>query len=105
MGWRLIAVTKTSDFSPASSNDMFNIHTTKDCWLRLKFERHMTKTYNEMHSKDKYSHLSSIIWWLGSNGGVFVYELYGCGFEINYSYINFRFGSCFEQQDGQHWDN
>ena len=62
VGSRLIAVTYTSDLAPAWRKEIINIHTTKDCGFNLKFVRHMTKTYNQMHWKDKYLHLSSIIW-------------------------------------------
>ena len=37
--------------------------------------------YSQMHSTDKHSQHSSIIWPVWLNGWVFVYELSGCGFE------------------------
>ena len=58
----VIAVTLTSDFSPALCNEMLNIHIIKDCGFNMKFLCDMTKTYSQMHSKDKYSHPSSINW-------------------------------------------
>ena len=39
----------------------------------------------------------SVIWLVGLNGQVFVYELSGCGFESSCSHLNFRFRACFEQ--------
>ena len=39
-----------------------------------------------MHPTDKYSQLSSIIWPVWLNGGVFVLELSGCGFESSRSH-------------------
>ena len=63
-GWRLIAVTEPSDFAPVSSNELFNIQTSKDCGFNLKFVRDMKKTSSQIDCEDKYSHLSSIIWCL-----------------------------------------
>ena len=80
---------------------MFNIQTTIDCGFNLKFLRDMKKTSSQMRCKDKYSHLSSIIWCLWSIGLVFVYEQNDCVFETNCSYLNFRFRSSFEQGDPQ----
>ena len=34
---------------------------------------------------------------LGQTGGVFVYELNGCGFESGCSHVKFRFRAYFEQ--------
>ena len=102
VGSRLIAVTQTSDFAPASRNQMLNIERGKDCGFNLKFVHDMTKTYSQMHSKDKYSHLSSIIWWLWSNVLVFAYVLNSCSLETNSSYLKFRFCSCLEKRDGRH---
>ena len=41
---------------------------------------------------------SSIIWPVWLNGCVFVYELSGWGIYSSCSYLNFRFGACFEQE-------
>ena len=41
---RLLAVTSTSDFAPASSNEKLNIQTTTDYGFNLKFVPDMTKT-------------------------------------------------------------
>ena len=50
-----------------------------------------------MHHTDKYSKQSSIIWLVGLNGGVLVYELSGCRFKSRCCLLNFRYVSCFEQ--------
>ena len=105
VGSRLIAVTYTSHFAPASSNELLTIQTATDCGFNLKFLRDMTKISSQVHSKGKYSHLTSIIWWLGSNGWVFADEVNASGFETNCSYLKFRFRSCFEQGDVQHSEN
>ena len=65
---RLIGVTEITDFAPVSSNEMLNIQTTVNCGFSLKFVRDTTKTYSQMHCKDKYSHLISIILFLWSIG-------------------------------------
>ena len=57
----------------------------------------MIRTYSQIHHTYKYSQHSSIIWPVGLNGLVFVYELRGCGFEFSCSHLNFRFLPCFEQ--------
>ena len=46
-----------------------------------------------MYRSYKYSQHRSIIWSVWPNGGVFVYELSGCGFEsrcchLDYVYVN-----------------
>ena len=68
VGSRVIAVTKTSDFSSVSRNEFPNIQTTTDGGFNQKFVRDMKKIYSQMHRKDKYSHLSSIICCLWSIG-------------------------------------
>ena len=65
---RLITVSYTSDFTPVSSSGMLKIETTKDYGFNLNFARDMTKTYSQIHCKDKYSYLSLIISCLWSNG-------------------------------------
>ena len=44
----------------------------------------MIKIYSQMYRTDKYSQHSSIIWPVWVNGGVFDYELSGCGIEFSY---------------------
>ena len=39
------------------------------------------------------------------NGGVFVYELSGSGFQFSYSHLNFRFRACFKQGISWHSGN
>ena len=56
---------------------------SKHCGFTLKRVRDMRRTYSQVHHTDKYSQLSSIIWPVWLNGGVFVSELSGCGFESN----------------------
>ena len=51
-----------------------------------------------MHRTDKYSQHSSIIGPVRLNGWVFVYELNGCWFVSCCSHLNFRYGTCFEQE-------
>ena len=58
---RLIGVTEITDFAPVSRNEMLNIQTTVNCGFSVKFVRDMTKTYSQMHCKDKYPDLSSVI--------------------------------------------
>ena len=57
----------------------------------------MIGRYIQMDRTDKYSQHSSIIWPVGINGWVFVYELSGCGFESRCTHLNFRFRACFEE--------
>ena len=57
----------------------------------------MKGRYIQMDRTDKYSQHSSIIWPVGINGWVFVYELSGCGFESRCTHLNFRFRACFEE--------
>ena len=102
---RLIAVTSISDFAPVWNNQLLNIQRTTYFGFNLKIVGDMTTTYSPMHCKDKYSHLSSIIFWLWSIGWLFVYEEYDYGFGTNCSYLTLRFRFCFEQQVPQHSDN
>ena len=55
------------------------------------------RRYSQMHRTDKYWQQSSIIWPVWLKGGVFVFELSGCGFESSCSHLNFRFHACLEQ--------
>ena len=71
------------------------------CRFTVKRVRDMIRTYGQLHSTDKYSQHSSIIWPVWLNCWIFVYELCGCGFESRCSHLNFRFRDCFEQ--GFHW--
>ena len=40
-----VAVTKTSDFAPASSKEFFDIQTTMECEFTLRGVRDMIRTY------------------------------------------------------------
>ena len=71
---QLVALTKTSDFAPASRKQFLDIRTTLECTFTLKRVRDMISTYTEMHRTDKYSQLKSVIWPVWLNGWVFVYE-------------------------------
>ena len=57
----------------------------------------MTRTYNQMYRRDKYSQHSSITWPVWQNGLVFVYRLSGSGCDSRCSHLKFRFRACFEQ--------
>ena len=46
--------------------------------LTLKRLRDMIRTNSEMHLTGKYSQHSSILWPVGINGPMFLYELSGC---------------------------
>ena len=84
-----VAVTKTSDFAPVLSKVFLDIQGTIECGFTLKRVRHMIRTYSQMHRTYKYSQHSSIIWPVWLNGWVFVYKLYGCGFESRCSHLKF----------------
>ena len=58
----------------------------------------MRRTYSQMHSTDKYSQHSSIIWSVWPNLWVSVYQLSASGFESSCSHLTFRFRSCFGQE-------
>ena len=70
---------------PVSNKEFLDIQATIECGFILKHACDMTRTYSQMHCRDKYSQHSSIIWPVWLDGWVFVYELSGCGFE---SYCN-----------------
>ena len=69
----------------------------------LKCAHDMTRTYGQMHRTDKYSEHSSIVWSVGPNGWVFIYELTGSVFESSCSHFNFRFRVFFKQ--GVPWNS
>ena len=66
MGSIPVAVTQTSDFTPASSKEFLDIQETIECGFTLKRICDMIRTYSQMHCTDKCSQHSSIIWpvWL-----------------------------------------
>ena len=63
-----VGVTQISDFAPASSKEFLDIQATTEWGFTLKCVRDMTRTYSQMHCRDKYSQHSSIIWpvWLNA---------------------------------------
>ena len=76
-----------SDFAPALNKEFLDIQATIEYGFTLKRVRDMTRTYSQMHRTDKYSQHSSITWSVWLNGGVFVYELSGCGFESSCTHL------------------
>ena len=66
--------------------------------LTLKFVCDKIKTYCQMHHTNRHSQHSSIIWQVGLNGWVFVYELGGCGFQSRCNHLNFRYRACLSKQ-------
>ena len=84
--------------TPVLSKDFLDIQENIRCGFTLKYVRDMRTTYREMHRTDKYSQHSSIIWSVGRNSWVFVYELGGCGLVSCCSRLKFRYRDCFEQE-------
>ena len=82
---------------PVSSKEFLDIQATIECRSTPKQVRDMKRTYRQMHLTDKYSQLGWIIWLVGPNGWVFVYELRGLGFKSSCGHWNFRFLDCFGQ--------
>ena len=81
------------------SKEFLEIQATREPGFTLKLVRDVIITYNQMHSTDKYSHNSSIIWPVLLIGWLFVYELSGCGLESSCSHLNLnlRYPVCSEQ--------
>ena len=73
-----------------------DIQATLECGFTLKRVRNMIRTDSQMHRTDKYSQDSSIIWPVGINDWMFVYELSGCGFESRCSHLIFSFRAYFD---------
>ena len=89
--------TWTSDSAPVLSKEFFDSQATIECGFNLIRVRDIIRTYSQMNRTDKYSQHSSIIWLVGLNDWVFVYELSGHRFESSCSNLNFRFRTCFGQ--------
>ena len=87
------------------SKEFLDIHATIECEFILKRARDITRTYSQMHCKDRYSHLTSIIWWIRPNSWDFIYELRDFGFQSSFSHLNLRFHSCLEQEVPWQSDN
>ena len=68
-------------------NSNLPIQATIECGFTLKCLRDMMRTYSQVHRTDKYSQYNSISWPAWLNGGVFVYELNGCGFDSRCSHL------------------
>ena len=91
--------------APVLSIEFLDIQATIKCRFTQKLVHDMIITYSQMHHNDKYSHYSSIIWWVWLNGWMFVDELSGCGFEPQFCHLDFRYGACLEQEFPWHWGN
>ena len=100
-----LLVTKTSDFTCASSKEFDDIQATTECGFTLKCVRDMRSTYSQMNRQYKYWELSSVIWLHWRNGWVFVYELSDYRLVSSSSQLNFRFRAWFKQGVPQHSGN
>ena len=67
MGLSPLAVTETSDFTPALSKGFLDVQATIECGFALKRVRDMIRTYNPVHHKVKYSQKRTFIWPVGLN--------------------------------------
>ena len=74
-----------------------NIQATIERGFTVKRVRDIRRRYSQMNCKDKYSEHSSIICSVWPNGGMFICELSGTGFESSCSHLNFRFPAWLEQ--------
>ena len=70
---------------PALSKEFPDIQATKECGFTLKRVPDI-RTYSQMHRIDKNSQHSSIIWQVGLNAQMFIYEPSGGGFESSCSH-------------------
>ena len=70
---------------------------TKESGFTLKRVRDMTRTYSEMHSTERYSQDSRMIWPVRPIGWLFVYEESGSESKSRCSHLTSRFCGCFEQ--------
>ena len=61
MGLIAVAVTYSSDFTPASSKEFLDIQGSIESGLTLKRVHDMIRTYSQMHPTDKCSQQGSII--------------------------------------------
>ena len=67
-GSRPVAVTKTSNFAPASSKKFLDIQASKEFEFILQPVRELISTYSQVNRRDKYSHHSSIFLPASLNG-------------------------------------
>ena len=86
-----------------SSKEFLDIHAYIECTFTMKYVRDLIITYSQMHPRDKYSQLTSIIWSLWRNGWVLFYEQSGCGFESSYSHLIFLDPASFVRGVPWHW--
>ena len=93
-----LAVPSTSDFAPATSKEFLFIQATIEPEFTLNHVHNMTGTYSQMHPRNKYSEHSSVIWPVGPNGWLLVYELKDSGFECSRSHLNCRFRVCVDKE-------
>ena len=66
-------------------------------WIHSEAGTWHNENIQSMHSTDKHSQHSSLIWPVWLNGWVFSYELRGCEFESSCSHLNFKFHTFFKQ--------
>ena len=69
----------------------------------VTWQEHTVKC--QMHTTDKYSEQSSIIWPVSPNRWVFLYQLGDSGLESCCSHLNFRFRYCFQEGVARHSGN
>ena len=79
---------RTSDITSVSGKEFLDILSNIEFGFTLKCVRDMTRTYSQIKRTDKYSQHSSIIGPVWPIGWVFVYELYGCGFESLWNLVS-----------------
>ena len=73
-------------------------------WIQSQCVRDMTRIYTQMDHSDNFSEQldhSAV----SLNCWVFIYKLSGSGFESQWSHLNFRFRTCFEQRVTWHSGN
>ena len=84
----------SSEWNKRSLNPTLTLNPNYLVWFfvikcfTLKLVRDIIKTYSQMHRIDNSSQHSSIIWPVGLNGWVFVYERNGCGFQSCCCHLN-----------------
>ena len=83
-------------YCACSSQEFLDIHATIVCGFTLKRVHDMTRTYSEMHSTEKYSQHSSLIWTACLNG---------CRVEYRCSPLSFMSRACFKQGVPWHLGN
>ena len=69
-----------------------------ECRFTLTLARDMIITNSQTLRSNKYSQDNLVIWPARLNFWFCIYELSGCGFESRCCHLNFRYGTCFEQE-------